>query len=114
MSPTKLVNAKASRLPPMASKLEVARQAALRLFEDVVDLKFVETLKTDEDVFLAGRQGQKGSLTVTLNPNGTKAAVEWKGSRSKQSTDYRVFKVEGVPTTDDNLSDTDENLPVAG
>ena len=85
----------------MESKLEIARKAALLLHSDAVDVKFVKTHKTGEDEFTAGRQGKTGQLTITLNPNGTKAAVEWKGRPKNRSTDYRVFRVEGLPTNDE-------------
>jgi hypothetical protein len=85
----------------METKLEVARNAALLLHPDAVDVKFVKTLKTGEDEFTGSRKGKAGHLTITLNPNGTKATVEWKGRLSTYGHDYRVFRVEGVPTTDD-------------
>jgi hypothetical protein len=88
----------------MDSKIEVATKAALLLHGDAVDVKFVKTHKTGEDEFTAGRKGKIGQLIITLNPNGTKAAVEWRGRLSRRSTDYRVFRVEGVPTNDDSPS----------
>jgi len=85
----------------MDSKVEIARQAALLLHADAVDVKFVKTHKTGEDEFAAGRKGKTGQLTITLNPNGTKAAVEWKGRTNPRRSDYRIFRVEGMPLTDD-------------
>lgn len=85
----------------MESKLEIARKAALLLHSDAVDVKFVQTHKTGEDEFTAGRRGKVGQITITLNPNGTKAAVEWKGRANSRSTDYRIFRVEGLPTNDE-------------
>lgn len=85
----------------MDSKIEIARQAALLLHTDAVDVKFIKTHKTGEDEFAAGRKGKTGQLIITLNPNGTKAAVEWKGRSKARGTDYRVFRVEGLVLDDE-------------
>jgi hypothetical protein len=88
----------------MEEKLEVAKQAALLLHSDAVDIKFVETHKTGEEEFVGSRRGLVGKLTITLNPNGTRAAVEWRSRQRNGSTDYRVFRVDGIPTTDETTS----------
>ena len=85
----------------METKLEIATKAALQLHPDAVDVKFVKTHKTGEDEFSGSRKGKAGQLTITLNPNGTKAAVEWKRRLSSYASDYRIFRVEGYPTTDE-------------
>lgn len=85
----------------MKSKLEIAQETALLLHPDVVDVRFVKTHKTGEDEFTAGRVGKIGQITITLNPNGTKAAVEWKSRLSNQGSAYRIFRIEGFPTIDE-------------
>ena len=85
----------------METKLEIARKAALQLHPDAIDVKFVKTHQTGEDEFSGGRKGKAGFLTVTLNPNGTKATVEWKGRLNSRGSDYRIFRVEGYPTIDE-------------
>jgi hypothetical protein len=93
----------------MEGKIAIARRAALQLFTDVIDVQYASTLKTGEEKFTARRQGKAGQLTITLNPNGTKAAVEWKGSSTRgrlnsKGTDYRVFRVDDYPTTDESVT----------
>jgi len=93
----------------MDSKLDIATKAALLLHADAVDIKFVRTHKTGEDEFTGNRKGKIGQLTITLNPNGTKAAVEWRSKKSNRGTDYRVFRVEGLSTTDEVPHPTTEH-----
>jgi len=45
-------------------------------------------------ILATSENGKLGTVTVTVNPNGAKATVEWK---SKRNTDYRIFKVEDLP-----------------
>jgi hypothetical protein len=85
----------------MDSVIEVARKAALKLYDDAVNITFVETLPTGEQIFSGGRHCKVGKLLVSLNPNGTKAAVEWKSGDARRHTEYRVFQVEGLPLTND-------------
>jgi hypothetical protein len=91
------------------SKLEIAQEAALLFHPDVIDVRFVKTHKTGEDEFTASRQNKIGQITITLNPNGTKAAIEWKGRLSPRDTAYRVFRIEGFPTTDETPMATAES-----
>jgi hypothetical protein len=88
----------------MEAKIAIARRAALQLFTDVIDVQYASTLKTGEEKFTARRQGKAGQLTITLNPNDTKAAVEWKGRLNSKGTDYRVFRVDDYPTMDESAT----------
>ena len=90
----------------MEAKVEIARKAALQLYADADEIKAAGVLKTGEEKFTGKRSGKIGELTITINPNGTKAAIEWKGRLSSRGTDYRIFRIEGYPTTE-------ENIPVA-
>jgi hypothetical protein len=91
----------------MDSILDVARKAALKLFDDVVDITFVERRPTGEQIFTGGRRNKVGKILVSLNPNGTKAAVEWKSGDGRRHADYRIFRVEGHPVAvDENQTTT--------
>jgi hypothetical protein len=85
----------------MPSKIEIAKQAAQQLYADVSNIQFIGVLKTGEEKYTATRSGKAGELTITVNPNGTNAAIEWKGRLKSSRSDYRIFRIEGYPTTDD-------------
>jgi len=85
----------------MDPTLDVARKAALKLFDDAVDIAFVESRPTGEQIFTGGRRNKAGKILVSLNPNGTKASVEWKSGDGRRNTEYRIFRVEGLPLTGD-------------
>jgi len=72
----------------------IARDAASSLFPDAEEVVFSRSSSVGEQIYVGSRKGKTGVLTVTVNPNGAKAAVEW---RSKFATDYRVFRVEDLP-----------------
>jgi len=73
----------------MEDMLEKARQAASKICGKVSRARHVEALPTGEQVFRVGVVGRDHEATVTLNPNGLRAGVEWRDQ-------YRVFKVCGT------------------
>jgi len=78
----------------MTQNLPLAHIAASHLFSDVEALVFKGQGPVGEQIYTGTRRGKLGTVTVTVNPNGAKAAVECK---SKRNTDYRIFKVEDLP-----------------
>ena len=60
----------------MSTLLKRAQSAARLILGSAHGAQHVETLPTGEQVF-AVSSDQTGPVTVTLNPNGVKAAVEW-------------------------------------
>lgn len=85
----------------MDHKIAIAQKVALQLYEDAVDVKYTKTHKTGEEEFVGGRRNKAGQLIITVNPNGAKATVEWKGRLSSRGSDFRIFRIEGYPTTDE-------------
>ena len=85
----------------MDHKIAIAQKVAARLYEDVVDVKYVKTHKAGEEEFVGGRRNKAGQLIITINPNGLKATVEWKGRLSSRGSDFRIFRIEDYPTTDE-------------
>lgn len=78
----------------MDINLILAQYAASSLFPDAGEVVFSRSSPIGEQIYIGSRKGKTGVLTVTINPNKAKAAVEW---RSKFATDYRVFRVEDLP-----------------
>lgn len=73
--------------------LERAKQAASLLWDDVESASHVETHDTGVSVVaVARRSGERA--TVTLNPNGLGAGVEW--STPSGTTGYRTFRLQGL------------------
>ena len=70
-------------------RIRRAERAASQVCGQVSRGRHVETLPTGEQVFKVGVAGHEREATVTLNPNGTHAGVEWRDG-------YRVFKVRGA------------------
>lgn len=60
----------------MTEMLQRATSAASRVLGLVGDVRHVETLPTGEQVFEASYE-ETCQATITLNPNGIRAAVEW-------------------------------------
>ena len=77
----------------MRELIEKARTAASQLFDDVVEIAHVETQPTGVAVFAVARRAG-GSVTVSLNPNGRGAGVEWRCPT--RGTGYRTFKLQGL------------------
>lgn len=73
----------------MSEVTDQAARAAAHICGEVASVRHVETLPTGEQVCVAGIVGHEREATVTLNPNGTSAGVEWRDR-------YRVFKVCGA------------------
>jgi hypothetical protein len=75
----------------------VSRQAALsaasQMFGDAESAEHAGTLETGEEVYHVTRTGRDQPAVVTLNPNGAKACVEWRGR--EESGAYRVFEIRG-------------------
>jgi hypothetical protein len=69
-----------------------ATQAASQLFDDVEGARHVETHPTGVTVFEVSRRSG-GRVTVSLNPNGLGAGVEW--SCKSRGSGYRTFKLQG-------------------
>lgn len=66
-----------------------AERAASQVCGEVTGARHAETLPTGEQVFRVSVAGHPCDATVTLNPNGHSAGVEWRDR-------YRVFKVRGL------------------
>ena len=71
--------------------------AALLFPDDAVSLTKSSTGKTGEEIFVGGRTGRAGQLTVSLNAANSEASVEWR-SKVKGSGD-RIFRIENFPLT---------------
>lgn len=72
---------------------QAALSAASQLFGDAVRAEHHETLETGEEVYHVTRTGRDRPAVVTLNPNGAKACVEWRGQ--EESGAYRIFEIQG-------------------
>jgi hypothetical protein len=72
--------------------LQRARMAATQLFDDVDIVRFIDTEPTGERRYLVTRKGTDDVVTVTINPNGIKAGVEWRKGREGKS-EYRIFRL---------------------
>lgn len=73
----------------MEEMLDRAKRAAAQVCGEVTSARHAESLPTGEQVFSVGVAGHERAATVTLNPNGHSAGVEWRDG-------YRVFKVQGL------------------
>ena len=89
----------------MDEMIERARRAASLVVDDVEAVSHVETLPTGVRVFAATCRGRAGRVTVTLNPNGLGAGVEWR--HKTKGNGYRVIKIQGlvVPESENHLAD---------
>ena len=76
-------------MPSMRDEVRRAESAASQVCGRVSRGRCVSSLPTGEKVFRVGVVGHEREATVTLNPNGTHAGVEWRNR-------YRVFKVCGA------------------
>lgn len=72
----------------MQELINAASRAATQVVGEVGSTRHVETLPTGEHVFATSRN-RHDPVTVTLNPNGLRACVEWCGG----------YKVVGLNTT---------------
>jgi len=80
----------------MNDLIDRAKLAASQVFDNVEGARHVETQPTGVSVFsVARRSGCQ--VTVTLNPNGLGAGVEWK-SKSREGSGYRTFRLQGLVT----------------
>jgi hypothetical protein len=73
----------------MRKMVERAEHAASQVCGPVSSGRHVETLPTGEEVFRVGVVGHEREATVTLNPNGQHAGVEWQDG-------YRIFRLHGL------------------
>jgi hypothetical protein len=77
----------------MRELIERATLAASQVFDDVESASHVETQPTGVSVFSVARRSG-GQVTVTLNPNGLGAGVEWRCK--SRGNGYRTFKLQGL------------------
>lgn len=77
----------------MSDLVDRAKLAASQVFDDVEEARLVETQPTGVAVFNVSRRSGR-QVTVTLNPNGLGAGVEWR-SKSKEGSGYRTFRLQG-------------------
>jgi hypothetical protein len=70
-----------------------ARLAASQVFDDVEEASHVETQPTGVAVFAVTRRSG-ARVTVTLNPNGLGAGVEWRNKTKENG--YRTFRLQGL------------------
>jgi hypothetical protein len=75
------------------SDLEKAKFAASQVLPVVVSVEHSESRPTGEQVFSVDLPGRKRGATVTLNPNGLHACVEWRNK--KTGPGYRIFRLRG-------------------
>jgi hypothetical protein len=73
----------------MTDMLDQAKLAASRICGTVRYVHHASILPTGEQVFRVGVTDHEHEATVTLNPNGHSAGVEWRDR-------YRVFKTNGL------------------
>ena len=90
-----------SKLNTSHSSLQMARQAASQIVDDVDHLTFLGELPTGELAYRIFRTNLKNVTrvpdpTVTINPNLATATVEWTSGKSKYETEYRTFKIQGL------------------
>lgn len=65
-----------------------AREAASQLVGEVASVKHAATLEAGEQVFHIKCRERPSTVTVTINPNGNKATVEWKSGT--RGTNYKI------------------------
>jgi hypothetical protein len=76
-----------------------AEHAARQVLGDVSGLRYVETSEADEQVF-AARMGF-ARVTITINPNGRRATVEWPG---ETQTNYRICQLPDPAAPDEVIT----------
>lgn len=76
--------------------LQRALFAASQLFDDVADVRFVDSAPTGERHYQVTRKKSKDVVTVTINPNGLKAGVEWRKPRGRKSS-YKILHLADQP-----------------
>ena len=72
----------------MTELLAKAHLAASQIVGDVASVRHVRTLPTGEEVFAAKCVELPRRVKITINPNGQKAAVEWKSGSSGEN--YKI------------------------
>jgi hypothetical protein len=77
----------------MTELIDKAKQAASQIFDDVESASHVETQPSGVAVFAISRRAG-GQVTVTLNPNGLGAGVEWRHKTT--GSGYRTFRLQGL------------------
>jgi hypothetical protein len=75
------------------SDLEKAKLAASQVLPELVAVEHAESRPTGEQVFSVELPGRRRGATVTLNPNGIHACVEWRTKKSGPG--YRIFRLRG-------------------
>ena len=75
------------------SDLDKARLAASQVLPEIVAAYHLESRETGEQVFGVDLPGRRRGATVTLNPNGIHACVEWRTKKSGPG--YRIFRLRG-------------------
>lgn len=73
--------------------LAKARLAASQVLPEIVAVEYLESRETGEKVFGVDLPGRRRGATVTLNPNGLAACVEWRSK--KTGPGYRIFRLRG-------------------
>ncbi len=94
----------------MEQLIELAREAASRMVGAPCDASHSATLESGEQVFHVVCDVAKVRATVTLNPNGLKACVEWPSGT--QGTNYKICDLRDLAGT--KLTTTSEEKAIGG
>lgn len=82
----------------MPELMQKATQAATMTVGEVTSVRHAQTLAEGSQVFhVVCRERARGHVTVTINPNGHKAAVEWKSGA--RGTNYRICDLRHMNST---------------
>lgn len=92
----------------MEPLIKLAREAACRMVGEPCDASHAETLDSGEHVFHVVCDVSRVKATVTLNPNGLKACVEWPSGT--EGTNYKICDLRDIAGT--NLSSTSEEKAI--
>jgi hypothetical protein len=90
----------------MTELLAKAHLAASQIVGDVASVRHVRTLPTGEEVFAAKcterlRLELPRRVKITINPNGQKAAVEWKSGSSGEN--YKICDLGTCPAEEERI-----------
>jgi len=78
----------------MKHLIHLARQAAEQVVGQTTDARHVDTLDSGEEVFHVDCQASRVLATVSINPNGRKACVEWpSGTRG---SNYKICDLQDL------------------
>ncbi len=75
-----------------------ATEAAAMTVGAVATVKHSRTLADGQEVFIVVCRERASRVTVTINPNGHKASVEWR-SGSRGTNNYKVCNLSHMATT---------------